>query len=675
MKQLFSFLLLFTAAFGYAQNTTDVLSQSKFIECTRYGKRTIAPESKIYRPTQPATFGSRAQNVNFILDYGYVDEMYAANVTSGDYYDDIIFQVSRRMPIDSSFVLRWAFQWYPRIIDPVNVPNWPFIEYPPANIQMTIDTIFVTLGHIRNSNKTDTVMVSVWDFDALNTISFGDSGATGTLYGRAFLFTDSSLTGPGSQPGSVLVGTFPIVPTTPIVIPQGKRFLVQVDFFGPNNDEFYLLAGRRNDCGNPTCGSSLPYVKDDFNVQVDDFNSLGSIRYGAGTPQAGSYPTVFFYNDCNGDGDGPDSLDCEFYPMSNLYIFPNIKAVIPNFYVAISTDKTFGCPGSTITLNASSAGSSATPYSYSWSTSSGTLSSTSDPEVTLTLGNQNAVVTVTVTDASNQTVTSSITINSRAVNVTITNPNPTIINCGGNTTITTTISGYTSGTETYAWSTGLTGTNPPSNPDVTKVTVDVPGTYNVTVTNSAGCTATASVNVQYPGGLTNNVNFTVPGGQKCKGQPVTFTNTSQRTNGWNYTWFFGDGNMGYTKDGTNIYQNPGSYNVKLEQDSAGCKFVSPTKTVTISNCTGIDDVSFANSISLVPNPTNGQITISISDNDGPVNIKVYNVIGSELKSFTADVAGSTFSRSYDLSDLPNGTYLVKIQSGAKSAVKRLTINK
>jgi hypothetical protein len=54
---------------------------------------------------------------------------------------------------------------------------------------------------------------------------------------------------------------------------------------------------------------------------------------------------------------------------------------------------------------------------------------------------------------------------------------------------------------------------------------------------------------------------------------------------------------------------------------------------------------------------------------------VFNIIGSEVKSFNTNDVTATFNRTFDFSDLANGTYLVKIQSGAKIAVKRLTISK
>ena len=125
----------------------------------------------------------------------------------------------------------------------------------------------------------------------------------------------------------------------------------------------------------------------------------------------------------------------------------------------------------------------------------------------------------------------------------------------------------------------------------------------------------------------------------------------------------------------------GSYNVTLTMDSAGCKFVSAPVAVTVLPATaqacisGIDDVTFDSQTTLLPNPSNGNVTVSVVGAEKNVSIAVYNVIGSEVRTFNANDVNSTFTKVMDLSDLSNGTYLVKIQSGSKVSVKRLFINK
>ena len=85
--------------------------------------------------------------------------------------------------------------------------------------------------------------------------------------------------------------------------------------------------------------------------------------------------------------------------------------------------------------------------------------------------------------------------------------------------------------------------------------------------------------------------------------------------------------------------------------------------------TGIEDITFENAINMLPNPTNGNVNITVNGVEKNISIKVYNVIGSEVKTFNANDVSSTFNKTFDFSDLANGTYLVKIQSASRTAVK------
>lgn len=683
MKQFFFLILLLSVIGSNAQNVTD-LSTARKISTQYSAKRTIDPASPAsLRPENRLprhAAGSRAQNLSFYMDYGALDQEFASNVTFGDYYDDIIFQVNRRPALDSTGIYKWAFQWYPQIVDFVNAPTWPFVEYPANQIQMTIDTVFLFMGHIRNSNQTDTIQISVWDLDALTSINFADSGCTGTLYGRILATTDTSLTAAGAQPGSVQVGVLPFVPTAPIVIPQGKRFIIQVDFFGAPNDEFYLIAGRRNDCGNASCGASIPYIHDTYNASIADFNSLAGVRYVDGTND-GIYPSTLFYNDCNQNQTQDTAASaCELFVLQDWGIYPNIQAVIPNFYANVTAPVASACPNSNVVLTASAGGSSDPNYTYNWSTTSGSLSSSSDQEVTLTLGSSNATVIVTVTDGANQTTLDTIVINSKGININITSANPLSIPCGGTGTITSQLSGTTAG-KIYTWSTGATGANVPT------VSVSGPGTYTVTVTNNSGCSASASTTVDYSGGATNTPNFTSPS-PICVGKPAVFTNTStKKDNGWSATWnMLGDNPpsaLVFSTDASYTYTNPGQFYVTLTMDSAGCKFSTPFQSHLVNvlaasapGClNGIEDSEFSNAVSMIPNPSNGNVMFTVNGVEKNISIKVFNVIGSEVKSFNASDVATSFTKGFDFSDLANGAYLVKIQTGTKTAVKRLTISK
>lgn len=685
MKKLFTLTLaLALVGISFAQvKTTDISlpATGKIVGTTHGAYANPASLQKMKDARHHQAPSSRAQNVAFTLENYTADYLYSQVLTT-DYYDDVIFQFNRRLPIDSDGILKWGFQWYPSIFTYDDANPWPLINYDVNNINVSIDTVYLGMAHVNNSGLNDTIQVSIWDYDAMTNISLADSGATGTLYGRFSFITDTSITS-GSN-GQFSVVDFPIVPASPIVIPQGKHFVVQVDFFGPGQDQFFLIAGRRNDCGNAQCGASVPYINDTYNANLDSFNSIGATRYvDPNGTQTGVYPLNFFYNDCNQSGT-QDPDQCERYVLQDWYITPHLQVSIPNFYASITASAASSCPNGLVDLTANAAGSPDAPYTYNWATTSGSLSSTSDANVTLTAGSSNAVVTVTVTDASNNSTTGTFTVQSKAINITITNsPQPIEIPCGGSgITISSSISGSTQG-KNYTWSTGATGANVPSIQNISS-----PGTYTVTVTNTAGCSATASAQVVYAGGVTNNVSFTgpsdvspTPGLQVCQNSNLTFTNTSSKTNGWNSSWNYGDGSLGTGTNGTYTYPNVGQYFVTLSMDSGSCTFTSAPLTVNVLTAstnlctTGINDLDFTNAISLLPNPTTGNLNVTVNGVEKNITVKVFNIIGSELINYSSNDVASTFNKTFDLSHFANGTYLVKIQTGDKTAVKRVTVAK
>jgi len=83
---------------------------------------------------------------------------------------------------------------------------------------------------------------------------------------------------------------------------------------------------------------------------------------------------------------------------------------------------------------------------------------------------------------------------------------------------------------------------------------------------------------------------------------------------------------------------------------------------------------FYEQIEFIPNP-NGLMTINVSNIEKGINIRVFNLVGSEVKQFTSKDVYETFTKSFDWSDLPKGVYLVHIQSGSKVGIKRMTVQK
>lgn len=632
------------------------------------------PANRVAKPAVHRS-SSRATNFSFQVDYSGFEESYAAE-NSADFFETLV-QVNRRFAYDSVGTGRWGAVLFDTLIDiytdgAANV--YPHYRYPYQSLtSLRLDTVYIGLAHVNVSGRPDTLRLSVYDLTT-NSALRRDSGFVGAPLWRTEIYTDTSLTGAGTTPGQYLVRYLPVAVN--LQIPGQHKIALQVDYFGDITDEFFFLSGYRNSCG--PCGASsfsaaLPSATG--SRLGANISTMVGYNFGANT----AYYGVEVGYDCNGDQNLVFE-DCEADIAQNLQIIPQFVVDLP-FGATVSSANAQTCPDNTITFTTSAFGSTG-PYTYQWAVTGGTPASLTDASVDVFVNStSNVVANVTVTDASNNTVTATFTVPNRAVSINITNANPFQIACNStNNTITTQLSGYTQGPETYAWNALGGATSNLSG-------VSTPGTYSVTVTNSVGCTATASVAVQYPG-VSNTAAFTapadvnpsLPGLQICP-VPQTFTNTSTyTTNGWTSLWTFGDGNISTLTNGVNTFA-AGSYNVTLTMDSAGCKFVSAPVAVTVLPATaqacisGIDDVTFDSQTTLLPNPSNGNVTVSVVGAEKNVSIAVYNVIGSEVRTFNANDVNSTFTKVMDLSDLSNGTYLVKIQSGSKVSVKRLFINK
>lgn len=650
MKKLFTFLTLLLVVSVAANAQTQKYVVNKASSSAALQGRAFNGEVP-----KPASVGNRAASYSFDIDYDQIDEDYAV-LNSFD-YQRFIWEVNKNYTNTSNFTVDYAAVLYDSLIN-WDSQNGTGTFYPLAASTVTLDSFTILFTHEKVSNGNDTIKFTVFIDSAWSTTGTGPA---------AVLLTpstwDTTIVVNQTIPLNTTNFTVWTIPTN-ITFPQGHSFGIRVDFAGDTADKFNILAGYRDECADACAGEPT----------VSGFNSIYYFNFTATATNTNISGLNSVGLDCDNDGTVGTPGACEEFYLQNIVIIPSVT-VNANFGAAIQADALIGCPGSTsITLNANGFGTTALPLSYNWSTSNGQLSSSSDQSVSLTwTTNTDPVVTLTVTDANNATTTATVTIDSRGLTVDITNPSPATLQCNSSLTITSTLSGFTTG-RAYTWSTGQTGAN------LANISITAPGTYAVTVSNAAGCTTTDNVTVQYPGGLNNTVSFTVPT-PLCEDRPVTFTNQTARTNGWSANWTFGDGNVAFNLDGVNTFVNPGPYSVKLEMDSAGCKF-SQTQNVTVTSATqsicwfaGVDDNSFEAGVSIMPNPSNGNFNVVVNGASENMSIRVFNILGSEVKRFESTDVAANFNKSFNFGDLSNGTYLVKISTGGNTAVKRITISK
>ena len=644
MKKFFTLLVGFVALLSTtnAQNikTNDGVPVSR-------SKQPISITKKAFHSSS-----NRAATQAIALDYDGVDEAYST--ISGGAYTRYAWDVNKKYAPTDVLTLKYlAVNFDTLLTSDVNGVR-TFI--PRSSASFVLDSFDLVYSHTNASTLNDTLTVTVYNRSTL--VATGVGTASGTLTATP-LWDTVIVTNQSLSTGN----TYAVMDLKPnLSFATGQTFGIRVDFVGDTADKFQVSIGSRDDCAQACLAAP----------SAAGFNTYSFLNWDGQFPNTGLYNNQIFF-DCNSSG-GYEASACENIFLQNASIIPYLTLSV-NYGAIITADSLKGCPGTTLDLNANAFGSNATPFTYNWATTNGTLTSTSDQQVGLVIGSANSVVTVTVTDANSATTTATVTVSSKGVNLSITNANPLTLNCGSSVTVATQISGSTTG-KNYTWSTGATGTS------ASTISVNTAGNYSVTVTNNSGCSASAALAVVYPGGVTNNVSFTVPS-PLCQGRPITFTNTTTNQNGWTPQWTFGDGNLGFTANGTNTYATQGVYTVSLQEtDANNCVFKSPNVNITVlasSNASclnqGVEDVTFANAINVLPNPSNGNVSITVNGVEKNISIRVYNVIGSEVKTYNASDVSSTFTKSFDFSDLANGTYLVKIQSADRTAVKRLTISK
>ncbi|MEZ4857470.1 MAG: HYR domain-containing protein [Flavobacteriaceae bacterium] len=95
-----------------------------------------------------------------------------------------------------------------------------------------------------------------------------------------------------------------------------------------------------------------------------------------------------------------------------------------------------------------------------------------------------------------------------------------------------------------------------------------------------------------------------------------------------------------------------------------CTFV-----LTVESLLGKDDIALDNAIAMYPNPTDGQVTLSNTSNIALEKALIYDANGRLVQQI--DLRGMATERTFNVSSLASGVYMVQIQSEDAQTVKRL----
>ncbi len=135
-----------------------------------------------------------------------------------------------------------------------------------------------------------------------------------------------------------------------------------------------------------------------------------------------------------------------------------------------------------------------------------------------------------------------------------------------------------------------------------------------------------------------------------------------------YYWEFGDGAVSTERNPSHIYPMPGTYEVCLAVDYGGEAF-DYCKNVSVSYCTGIEEITGLTDFSIFPNPADNVLNLSLNFSDATdARIEIVNVAGQTVYTEHTGIS-SSYNKAIDISKLPSGIYLTRISSGNQANVK------
>ncbi|WP_161622665.1 T9SS type B sorting domain-containing protein [Cesiribacter andamanensis] len=298
----------------------------------------------------------------------------------------------------------------------------------------------------------------------------------------------------------------------------------------------------------------------------------------------------------------------------------------PTITASVEDASCFGAANGSINLSVS--GGTA-PYTYAWENGATTEDLTDLPAGTYP---------VSVQDANGCMATASITVG-QAAEISIVASATDLTSCtSANGAISLAVTGG-SGTYTYLWNTGAVTA------DLTDLAA---GTYSVTVTDSRGCTATATASVAAPDGivLTTEVSNATSCGSSDGAIALT---VNGGTAPYTYSW---NGGAYASEDLSGL--SAGEYTVTVT-DATGCTATTVTRVAEPSGISSLDaTISHVNCFGA----TTGAIALTVSGGTAPYSYSWDN--GAATATLTdlaagvytvtvTDANGCTFSQGFEIS--------------------------
>ncbi|MBL7706477.1 MAG: T9SS type A sorting domain-containing protein [Taibaiella sp.] len=312
-----------------------------------------------------------------------------------------------------------------------------------------------------------------------------------------------------------------------------------------------------------------------------------------------------------------------------------------NPVVNIGTDTAI-CQGASLSLDAGNSGTS-----FAWSNGANTATTTVSAAGTYH---------VTVTNANNCAASDTIVVTENPLPV-VNLGNDTAI-CDGATLIVDAATGITS--DTYIWDDQSTASDR---------TITTGGTYHVTVTTAAGCSASDTIQVGI-NPLPSADNITVSGNS-----PQFSFSVSNGQNINTYSWDFGDGSPAGSGPSADHTYTPTSTTQTFEVTliiTNDCGSDTLTVNVTVAPVGITNPQLSANQLKLYPNPATQSVTLENVSGLKMKHITLFNVLGQEVLSLPVT---NNAKQSINVTQLTSGIYQVRIECEEGIVTRKLEILK
>lgn len=189
------------------------------------------------------------------------------------------------------------------------------------------------------------------------------------------------------------------------------------------------------------------------------------------------------------------------------------------------------------------------------------------------------------------------------------------------------------------------------------------GTYDVVVSDTNGCEATASASLTNPMAIDVTGSSNEESATGANDGDIQITATGG-TGSLSYEW---TGPNGYTSNDEDITGlGGGSYEVTVT-DANGCSM-----TMSFDVTTGVTELENGVEVNVFPNPTNGIVTLNLNGLNGQsVSYSVVDAQGRIVLQEGINAGSTQFSKNIDLSVAADGFYFMQITVGNYSSTVKV----